>query len=102
MRVPQILSRYSFTRPTRTRHTVPAIDPGGRVVDATGARDLLVAAYVWAEQKGLGPLERLQWSQVYAGLSITTALLFGLAPALRTSQAAVGDALRCHSRWQRS
>ena len=61
----------------RQRFTVPAIDPGGRVVDATGARDLIVSAYVWAEQKGLGPLERLQWSQVYAGLSITTPTAVG-------------------------
>ena len=60
-----------------SRFTVPAIDPGGRVVDTTGARDLLVPAYVWAEQKGLGPLERLQWSQVYAGLSITTPTAVG-------------------------
>lgn len=36
-----------------------------------------MSAYVWAERKGLGPLERLQWSQVYAGLSITTPTAVG-------------------------
>jgi ribokinase len=59
------------------RYAIPAIDPGGPVIDATGARDLLVAAYVWADLRGLGTEERLRWSVVYAGLSITTPTAVG-------------------------
>ena len=31
------------------------------VVDATGAGDLLVAAYIWADQLGVAPSDRLRW-----------------------------------------
>ena len=58
---------------------VVAVD-GGRVtrapapeveaVDATGAGDLFVAAYVWADLAGLGTEARLAWACLYAGLSV--------------------------------
>jgi sugar/nucleoside kinase (ribokinase family) len=41
------------------------------VIDTTGAGDLFVAAYIWAELGGAPPEDRLRWSCVYAGLSIT-------------------------------
>ena len=41
-------------------------------MDATGAGDLLVAAYIWADLAGMPLEERLRWAVVYAGLSVTT------------------------------
>jgi ribokinase len=41
------------------------------VVDTTGAGDLLMSAYIWADLRGATPGECLRWSVVYAGLSIT-------------------------------
>jgi sugar/nucleoside kinase (ribokinase family) len=59
------------------RYEVPAIDTGRPVVDATGARDLLVAAYAWAELRGADAELSLRWSMVYAGLSVTTPTAVG-------------------------
>src|SRR6476619_903822 len=42
------------------------------VVDATGAGDLLVAAYIWADQLGVSPSDRLRWAVIYATLSVAT------------------------------
>jgi sugar/nucleoside kinase (ribokinase family) len=42
------------------------------VVDATGAGDLLVAAYIWADQLGVTPSDRLRWAVIYATLSVAT------------------------------
>jgi sugar/nucleoside kinase (ribokinase family) len=41
-------------------------------LDTTGAGDLLVAAYIWADLRGASPEECLQWAVIYAGLSIAT------------------------------
>jgi sugar/nucleoside kinase (ribokinase family) len=41
-------------------------------VDTTGAGDLLVAAYIWADLRGAEPLDRLRWAILYATLSVTT------------------------------
>jgi sugar/nucleoside kinase (ribokinase family) len=55
--------------------------PNVRVIDATGAGDLFVAAYVWAELRGAGLQDRLAWASLYAGLS--TRAPTALAGALR-------------------
>jgi ribokinase len=44
----------------------------GPAVDTTGAGDLLAAAYIWADLRGAAPEDRLRWSVLYAGLSVTT------------------------------
>ncbi len=41
-------------------------------VDSTGAGDLLVAAYVWADLRGAEPADRLRWAVLYAGLAVMT------------------------------
>jgi sugar/nucleoside kinase (ribokinase family) len=41
-------------------------------LDTTGAGDLLVAAYIWADLRGASPEECLRWAVIYAGLSIAT------------------------------
>jgi sugar/nucleoside kinase (ribokinase family) len=43
----------------------------GPVVDTTGARDLLAAAWAWADLAGLDGEARLHWSVLYAGLSVS-------------------------------
>jgi ribokinase len=53
------------------RFEAPPFD-AGKVVDATGAGDLLVAAYIWGDLRGAPPLDRLRWAVIYSGLSITT------------------------------
>jgi sugar/nucleoside kinase (ribokinase family) len=52
------------------RTDAPAVD-AGPVVDTTGAGDLLVAAYIWADLRGASPEDRLRWAVLYAGLSVT-------------------------------
>lgn len=47
--------------------------PEVEVVDATGAGDLFVAAYVWAEFQGASLRDRLAWASLYAGLSTRAA-----------------------------
>lgn len=49
---------------------VRAPAPAVHVADATGAGDLFVAAYVWADLAGLGVEARLGWACLYAGLSV--------------------------------
>jgi len=51
----------------RTAH-VPAI--AATPLDTTGAGDLLVAAYIWADLRGASPEECLRWAVIYAGLSV--------------------------------
>jgi ribokinase len=41
-------------------------------IDTTGAGDLLVAAYIWADLRGADPAERLQWAVLYASLAVNT------------------------------
>ncbi|HEY3185891.1 MAG TPA: PfkB family carbohydrate kinase, partial [Solirubrobacteraceae bacterium] len=41
-------------------------------IDTTGAGDLLVAAYVWADLRGADPADRLQWAVLYASLAVNT------------------------------
>jgi sugar/nucleoside kinase (ribokinase family) len=48
----------------------PAVE--GEVVNSTGAGDLFVAAYAWADLLDLPLDERLCWASLYAGLSVRT------------------------------
>jgi sugar/nucleoside kinase (ribokinase family) len=48
---------------------VPAADVG-RGVDPTGDRDLLAAAYAWADLRGAAPEDGLRWGILYAALSV--------------------------------
>lgn len=50
--------------------TVPGVDVD-RTVDPTGDRDLLVAAFAWADLHGADPEARLRWALVYAALAAT-------------------------------
>jgi sugar/nucleoside kinase (ribokinase family) len=43
-----------------------------RPVDTTGAGDLLVAAYIWADLGGADAADRLRWAVLYATLAVTT------------------------------
>jgi ribokinase len=56
----------------------------GPAVDTTGAGDLLVAAYVWADLQGTDLAARLRWAVLYAALSVTTAT--GTGGAVDTAQ----------------
>jgi ribokinase len=49
--------------------TVPAMDVGPGV-DPTGDRDLLAAAYAWADLHGAAPDDQLRWGVLYAALSV--------------------------------
>ena len=40
--------------------------------DTTGAGDVFVSAYVWADLAGLPLRDRLRWATIYAGLSVRT------------------------------
>lgn len=40
--------------------------------DTTGAGDLLVAAYIWADLHGAEPDDRLRWAVLYATMAVTT------------------------------
>lgn len=42
----------------------------GTVVDTTGDRDLLCAAYAWADLRGADADERLSWAQLYSRLAM--------------------------------
>ena len=48
---------------------VPDFDPGP-VVDTTGDRDLLCAAYAWADLRGAQSEERISWAQLYSQLAM--------------------------------
>jgi sugar/nucleoside kinase (ribokinase family) len=51
------------------RVEVPDYSPGS-VVDTTGDRDLLCAAYAWADLRGAQPEERISWAQLYSQLAM--------------------------------
>ena len=42
----------------------------GPVVDTTGDRDLLCAAYAWADMRGAEAGDRLSWAQLYSQLAM--------------------------------
>jgi ribokinase len=46
-----------------------AAEPVARLVDTTGATDLLLAAYIWAELRGADAADRLRWAVLYASLA---------------------------------
>jgi ribokinase len=50
-------------------------------LDTTGAGDLLVAAYIWADLRGADPADRVRWAVLYASLAVTSAT--GIGGALR-------------------
>ena len=52
-------------------------------MDATGAGDLLVAAYIWADQLESRPPDRLRWAVIYAALSVATPTAVGGAVSLQ-------------------
>jgi ribokinase len=43
----------------------------GRAVDTTGARDLLCAAFAWADLRGVEHEARIAWAQLYSQLAMT-------------------------------
>ena len=51
------------------RVEIPDFDTGP-VVDTTGDRDLLCAAYAWADLRGADAGERLSWAQLYSRLAM--------------------------------
>ena len=52
------------------RVSAPGV-PVAAVVDTTGAGDLLVAAYIWAELRGASVEDRLRWAVLYSALSVS-------------------------------
>ena len=60
------------------RCAAPPID----VVDATGAGDLFVAAYVWADLRGAPMADRIAWASLYASLSVRAPTAFAGAVGL--------------------
>jgi sugar/nucleoside kinase (ribokinase family) len=56
--------------------------PQVEVIDATGAGDLFVAAYVWADVRGAALADALAWASLYAGLSVRSPTAFGGAVRL--------------------
>lgn len=73
-----------------TRGAVLGRVPASRahVCDVTGAGDLFVAAYIWADLHGLPPRDRLRWATLYASLSVGTVTAFAGAARLGELQAA--------------
>jgi sugar/nucleoside kinase (ribokinase family) len=62
----------AFERGREVRAKAPDLD----VVDTTGAGDLFVAAYVWADVRGLDIEARIAWATLYAGLSVRAPTAF--------------------------
>jgi sugar/nucleoside kinase (ribokinase family) len=63
---------------------VEAASPRVEVVDPTGAGDLFVSAYVWADLNGADLGERLAWACLYASLSVSAPTAFAGAVSLDT------------------
>jgi ribokinase len=55
---------------------VPDFAPGP-VVDTTGDRDLLCAAFAWADLRGAQPHERIAWAQLYSQLAMSVPTAVG-------------------------
>ena len=47
------------------------------VVDTTGDRDLLCAAFAWADLRGAQPHERISWAQLYSQLAMSVPTAVG-------------------------
>jgi sugar/nucleoside kinase (ribokinase family) len=62
----------TLERGRETRATAPDVD----VVDASGAGDLFVPAYVWADLRGLDAEARIAWASLHAGLSVRAPTAF--------------------------
>jgi sugar/nucleoside kinase (ribokinase family) len=62
--------------------SVRARAPDVDVVDTTGAGDLFVAAYVWADLRGLDADARIAWASLYGGLSVRAPTAFEGAGSL--------------------
>jgi ribokinase len=60
--------------------------------DTTGAGDLLVAAYIWADLRGAEPADRLRWAVLYASLGVTKPT--GVGGALREAELIEAGAAR--------
>jgi sugar/nucleoside kinase (ribokinase family) len=58
------------------RRETRAKAPDVVVVDATGAGDLFVPAYVWADLSGLDAEARIAWASLHAGLSVRAPTAF--------------------------
>jgi ribokinase len=72
-----------------------AVEPVDRPVDTTGATDLLVAAYVWADLRGADPADRLRWAVLYASLAARTPTgVGGAVDESRLIEAGAADGLR--------
>jgi len=63
----------------------------GRAVDTTGDRDLLCAAYAWADVRGADPRSRIAWAQLYAALAVTVPTATGGA---LTEEALLAEGVR--------
>ena len=72
-------------------HAVRVDAPAVEVLDATGAGDLFVAAFVWADLRGSTLAEAARWACLYAALSVTAPTAFAgamrLAELLRAGSA---------------
>jgi sugar/nucleoside kinase (ribokinase family) len=64
------------------RRVVGSRSPQVDVADATGAGDLFVSAYVWADLNGADLTGRLNWACLYASLSVRAPTAFTGALAL--------------------
>jgi sugar/nucleoside kinase (ribokinase family) len=63
-------------------HLVRVPAPPADVRDATGAGDLFVAAYIWADLAGFDLADRLRWATLYASRSLCTLTAFAGAATL--------------------